>query len=100
MDTPALAHLVSAYFHQDWMHEFADEWASVDAFVTGAPDLAPGLPDDVARVLIEHPSESAVEEYLDALGCEYTADPATGGYRAWLTEIARRVTAATSRPTP
>ena len=45
IETPALAHLLGGYFHQDWAVEFRDdEWAAVTAFVTGSPSLAPHAP--------------------------------------------------------
>ena len=95
MDTPALAQLVGAYFHQDWMLDHDDEWAVINDFIKGERALAPQLPDEVASVLIVYSSDPEVQAYLLHLGsCYTTRDPA--GYRGWLTEVARRVREATT----
>jgi hypothetical protein len=54
------------------------------------------VPDEVADVLTRYRTEGAIEALLDHLGCEYRLQPEDGGYRGWLTEIARRVAAGTS----
>ncbi len=96
MNTPALEHMVGAYFHQDWYDEFGDEWKAVDAFIAGSPSHVAHLPAEVEDLLSHTDSEGALEAYLDSLGCEYTPTSEQGGYRGWLTEIARRVEAATA----
>jgi hypothetical protein len=96
-ETPALAHLMGAYFHQDWADEFDGDFrAAVDVFVAETPDLPRLLPAEVEQVLSLHTDDDSVEQYLGSLGCEYTLLPGEGGYRGWLTEIARRVREATS----
>ena len=93
MDTPAIAHLVGAYFHQDWADDFAgDPQAAVDAFIAGTPDLAPRLPAEIDQVLAELTDDAAIEAYLESLGCEYTPVP-NETYGSWLNEIALRVAA-------
>ena len=96
MKTPALEHLAGAYFHQDWYDEFGDEWKAVDAFIAGSPSHVGALPTEIEALLSETQSDQAIEAYLDSLGCEYTPTPEQGGYRGWLSEIARRVEAATA----
>ena len=38
--TPALWQFLGAYLHQDWPIEFDDEWATLDRFIEGEPELA------------------------------------------------------------
>ncbi|NYD43266.1 contact-dependent growth inhibition system immunity protein [Nocardioides panaciterrulae] len=90
METPALEHLMRAYFHQDF-DLLGDLWDNVDAFVAGAPQLAPLLPDEVSWVLRTHHTDAELEAFLDGLGCELSLADEEGGYRGCLLEIARRV---------
>jgi hypothetical protein len=93
--TPALAHLMGAYFHQDWGFDYADVGAAVDDFVEGEPALAPRLADEIDEVLASFTDEASLDAYLQGIGSNYTAEDGET-YRGWLTEIARRVEAATS----
>ena len=93
MNTPALAQLMGAYFHQDWYDEHQDEWATLRDFLDGEPQLLPLLPGEIDRVLSEHPTDDQVRDVLLDLGSCYTTTDAEGGYRGWLREIARRVRA-------
>ena len=92
----ALAYFMSNYFHQDFDQEFGDEWGAVDAFIRADPHLAPAVPADIDQLLATHTDEATLDSYLSNLGCEYRADPEDGGYRGWLTEVARRVREATT----
>ena len=98
MGTPALAHLMGAYFHLDWAEEFdGDPWRAVGAYLAGTPDLAPELAGEIGGVLESNPSDDEVQRYLASLGSCFTPTAAEGGYRGWLTEVARRVSEATSK---
>lgn len=97
MDTPALAQLAGAYFHQDWVDEFDDEPdRAIDAFVVGTPDLAPQLPQEIDRVLEAMPDEMDVHTHLRSLGSHFTPATEDGDYRTWLRHVADRVRAATT----
>ena len=97
METPALEHLVGAYFHLDWADEFDDDpWRALDAFISGTPDLAPRVPEEVSALLRELPTDDEVGAYLAALGSAFTPSREDSGYRGWLTEVARRVREATT----
>jgi hypothetical protein len=91
--TPALWHLVGVYFNQDWPEDYGTDEASVDAFIAESDDLVALLPDEITRVLDDHPTERELKGYLDTQGCEYR--PVGKTYRAWLTQIADRVRQAT-----
>ena len=93
MSSPALEHLVDAYFHQDWFAEHQDEWANVQDFIDREPAFAPLLPGEIGQVLADLTSDDQVKAYLDELGSCYTTSDGQGGYREWLREVARRVEA-------
>lgn len=94
MNTPSLDEFTGAYLHQDFQLDYEDEWAALDRYVADAPDDARRLPAEITEVLATFDSEAATEAYLDGMAIQYWADPATGGYRGWLQEVARRVEAA------
>lgn len=96
----ALDYLLRNYFHQDFNLEFGNEWQALEAFLRHDAHLAPPVPAQIEELLVTHPSESALDDYLDSLGCEYRPTPEDGGYRGWLTEVARRVREATKSDRP
>lgn len=89
--TPALAHLVGAYFHQDWFDFYPDEDAAVDAFIAESDDLVAALPDEIAWVLATFRTAADLEAYLDSQHCDYIPPEGVDAYPAWLTQIADRV---------
>ena len=86
--------MLGAYLHQDWPLEFDDEWAALDRFAQDSPELAGQLPAEIDLVLRRNRSEPDLRTFLIGEGGNDVHDAQTGGYRGWLTEIARRVTAA------
>ncbi len=90
-ETPALWELAGIYLNADWRDDYADEWAALDAFVREIPEDVPLLPAEIDLILRRHRSEDALGEYLKEQGAVFVPDPERGGYRAWLTEVARRV---------
>jgi hypothetical protein len=86
MNTPALGHLMGAYFHQDWDLDGLDDRQTVEAFVRESPGLADALPGEVDQVLTHMPDEAQVEAYLEELGCDVL--PPDGSFRTWLTQLA------------
>lgn len=90
MRTPALEQLMGAYFHQDWELFGSTHMEVVDYFVEDDPDLAATLPAEIALVLERLPSDTAVHQYLDSLGCQILIR-SEDGYREWLADIAARV---------
>lgn len=93
--TPALWSFVGVYFNQDWPDDYGTEEASVDAFLTNAPNEREALASEIEWLLSNYVTEADLESYLDAEGNEYLPPAERGGYRGWLTRIADRVRAAT-----
>lgn len=91
MQTPALKHLMSGYFHQDFALVHGSPSDTVAAFVRDAPEEALDLSHEIESILAQLPSDQDVERYLEQLGCEYFAQPEDGGYRGWLNSIAKQV---------
>ena len=94
--TPALRHLLGAYFNQDWADFYSDEATTIDLFVDESPGYREVLPGEIDQVLAAFPDDDGLETYLDSQGCEYIPQGTT--YRAWLQQIADRVRAATQAP--
>ena len=95
MKTPRLKELMRAYFHQDFYAAYGGMWETVDAYVADDPVDSSKLPDEIGWALEHYPHEDELRQYVLELGCEYRVQPEDNGYRGWLTEIARRVEAAT-----
>ena len=85
---------MGAYFHQDFYEAYGGVWETVDAYVADDPRREQ-LPDEIGWALEHYPDEEDLRQYVFDLGCEYRVQPEDNGYRGWLTEIARRVEAAT-----
>ena len=92
MATPALAHLMGTYLHQDF-DSIGTVDDNVDRFVDDEPELASSLPAEIAALLADEPSEGAIESLLDSMGCELQPGPDDGGYRDWLSAMASRAEA-------
>ena len=90
--TSSLEYLLGNYFHQDLYEVHGGEWAALDAFIRDDPHRASEVAQQIDAVLASNDAELA--EYVERTGCEYVP---TGGYRAWLAEIAQRVRTATGR---
>lgn len=88
----ALAHLMGAYFHQDWF-DAGTEDEVVASFVRDEPDLVPGVVTDIDVALASYDDEKSLRDFLRTLGCAYNPTRDYGGYRAWLGEIRRRAQA-------
>lgn len=90
METPALDHLLGAYFHQDWRQD-GTEREVVGTFVADEPDLAAALPHEVDALLSDVPGDAELERILREKGSYYMPTVGTGGYRPWLHAIADQV---------
>lgn len=95
MPTPSLDYFLSNYFHQDFYDDFGDEWGALDTLRDRDPHRYGPLPVEIEELLRTYVTEAQLEDYADRLGCEFNPSQ-HGGYRAWLTEVARRVSAATT----
>lgn len=94
--TPALRHILGAYFNQDWADFYSTDAETVDAFVQETPGYRDALPGEIDWVLTACSDDDELEAYLDSQGCEYI--PQGVGYREWLQQIAERVRAADGSP--
>lgn len=95
--TPALWSFVGIYFNQDWPEDYGSESASIDAFLSNAPDERLTLLSEIEWLLEKYQSESDLADYLDGQGNEYLPPGELGGYRGWLTRVADSVRAATGQ---
>ena len=91
LETPALAHLAGAYFHQDWFDDLGDCDRVGATYVADSPGLAPLLPAEVGALLAEVSDDVELQAHLLDLGCEFRAYPEEGGPRAWLRYVAEAV---------
>jgi len=96
-NTPAFWQFAGAYLHQDWAEVHGDEWRALDSFIAGEPHLAPSLPEEIEQILREHRSEAELATFVDGQGAAFLPSADQGGYHGWLTEVARRVRAATGQ---
>jgi hypothetical protein len=88
METPALEHLLGAYFHQDWDSD-GTEAEVLALFISDEPDLAARLPHEVGSVLSSTAPED-LESVLREKGSYYMGDRELGGARGFLERIAER----------
>ncbi len=87
--TPALAPLMGAYFHQDWI-DGGTEAEVVASFLREEPDMVQVLVSDIDSALETHEDEESLREFLRTLGCAYNPGRDYGSCRAWLEEVGRR----------
>jgi hypothetical protein len=59
-EVPALRHLMSAYFHQDFHAAYGGVWETLDVFASEAPAEFSRLPQEVAAVLHRGADEAQV----------------------------------------
>jgi len=88
-DYPALAQLLSSYFHEDWKMDARNYRQLVDEFRSSEPATLVSRAADEARALLATPiGDAELEQALDDLGCYLF--PAGNGLtsREWLGEIA------------
>jgi contact-dependent growth inhibition (CDI) system CdiI-like immunity protein len=88
---PALRQLLRAYFTQDFPEIYGDPWQVVEAFAR-EPSLAPMLGSEIDEVLAANPTEPELKHLIiDEYDSSYLPEADGWTYRAWLTEVARRV---------
>ncbi len=94
MRTPGLEYLLGTYFHQDFDLVDGGVWETVDAFLREAPEDAQFLPSEIDTVLRTLPSEDDLKALFERFGSDFVPLPERGGYRGFLTQLARRVSVA------
>ncbi|MFL6164049.1 MAG: contact-dependent growth inhibition system immunity protein [Jatrophihabitantaceae bacterium] len=97
---PTLWHFFGAYLYQDWLDEYADEWAAVDGFIADCPPEYPRLlRAEIAALLAEHPTEEEVRKVVfDDLGSCYLAEVDGWKYRDWLKALSDHAAKAIGHP--
>lgn len=90
---PLLKQLSGAYLHEDWDIEYdGNEWLAVADFAREQEwRTGNALRMELENLLSEIGSEGHLETAMDRFGSCYNPIPAFGSYRAWLTEMKRRL---------
>lgn len=87
-----LRHLMSAYFHQDWLLEYDGSWeAAVDDFVRRTPDQVTPAIAQIDAVLAEGYSNEELGRRLYELGNYRHAGDEPDAYASWLSAVAARL---------
>lgn len=88
MESPELATLIGAYYHED----FDTVWGALDEYLENStPSERQRVVGEIDLVLASAEGDAEVERFLDTLGNCVDRSKEPGGYRGWLEEIARRV---------
>jgi len=89
---PFLAHLFSAYMHQDWGTEGKDWPDLVRNYIRDEPSAdSAAVAAEVQRLMADFSSDTALAKYVwQVLGCYYDPRPDSGGssVREWLGRVA------------
>lgn len=88
--TPAFWQFAGAYLHEDWPEVHGTVWQALEDFMRHEPQLARRLPAEIEQLLAARATESELGDYVESEGGCYLPPE---GYRAWLAEVARRVSA-------
>ena len=89
-----LRHLMSAYFHQDWVDEYVGSWQdAVDDFVRRSPDRVVPAATQADALLTEPLSNDELGRRLYDLGNYRHAGDEPDAYASWLREVAERLRA-------
>ena len=93
MDFPELRGFLANCFHEDWVHEFADDAAAIRWYLGIAfPEQVDGARAELDALLMLGLSEDELERVLIwDLGCSY--DPTADGLTRndWLRSVRRRL---------
>lgn len=83
---------MGGYLHLDWPEDYdGDPWAAVDDFAVSEPEAAASLRAEVESVLTKYESENGLRQLISELGSGYLPEADGHDYRAWLREVAQRV---------
>jgi CdiI immunity protein len=88
-DCPALAHLLEAYFHQDWPCDHSDQAAVLREIVAREPpDRLRAAADELTALLARRPSEQELASFLYGVLYVDYLPPADGlSYAQWLEQV-------------
>ena len=85
-----LEQLAKAYLHEDLYELDGGPWEAVGSYVRDTGD-GEALLADLNHVLAIFQDETSIEARFDDWSCAYNPVPDHGSYRAWLTEMKRRL---------
>ena len=87
-DYPALAHLLGAYLHQDFLDEFPSSLDAVRVFVITEPiELVRSADDEITNLLQDERFQDGLGLILRALGSFYDPDSEGVSPADWLEQV-------------
>jgi hypothetical protein len=88
-DLESLGQLLGAYFHQDWLDEFENEHAAIDAIVQGEPaEQVAEAVQEIDKLLAGALPESELRKVMvDCVGCYFDPSSNREGYADWLKHL-------------
>lgn len=91
-ELPALERVLSAYFHQDWNIDFADDHAVLDEIVAVfQPEQLLAAAGDIRELLAFEFNDDKLSGVLwQSVGCYFSASLVGLTTRQWLNEVAER----------
>ena len=93
MDNPQLELLTGGYYHEDF-DVYGGMWGALDLYLTQSTAADRQQLRHELETFLAGSDEAQAEALLDELHCAVYLDDEPGGYRGWLEEIYRRVSAA------
>ena len=84
---PALWQFFGAYLHQDWREDYESPSVALRDFVSGSPDLAVDVPQELERLLASTTDDSVLEEALANLGSFFVPSRSGQNPRDWLRSL-------------
>lgn len=93
-----LRHLISAYFHQDWVLDGGQSVDTVRAFLSEPREVVHSCADQIDMLLARDFREGELGWLLEEWGNGYDAGEGDAEYRAWLSEIRDQIRAFLSTP--
>jgi hypothetical protein len=87
---PGLAHLIGAYFHEDWMHDAARSEEVVRQFSVDEPkELVRQARSDIDRLLKADSGDAVLDDVLFQLGSCFDPSFESFSSRTWLAHVGK-----------
>ena len=91
VELKAVAHLMGAYFHMDWVIDGGETYDPVATFLDERRDLVVTCADQLDDLLQQDFPQGGFEAQLVEWGCDYYAGDTDEDHRRWLREISDRL---------